>query len=69
MILFYRAHYIVLLFRVEYLLLGVFVCLFFDFWGLAGLQGAFLFILILVCMGGFRISLLLAASRFFGRDF
>lgn len=69
LILFYNVHYIVLLLIVELLLLGIFVYLFFNFFGAAGLYSCFLFILLMVCMGGFRISLLVSISRFFGGDF
>lgn len=69
LILFYNSHYIVLLLMVELLLLSIFIYLLFDFFGVLGLYGAFLFILVTVCLGGYRISLLVATSRFFGRDF
>jgi len=69
LILFYNVHYIYLLLILELLLLRTFLLLgCFTFVGY-GLVGIFFFLLLMVCMGGFRISVLVRVSRFYGRDF
>jgi len=37
--------------------------------GLVGLVGVFIFLLVLVCMGGYSISLLISIFRGWGNDF
>jgi hypothetical protein len=69
MIVLYGIHYIIVLLFLESLLLSVFLYFGFGFIISFGLAGLFVFILIIVCMGGFRISLLVSLARFFGRDF
>jgi hypothetical protein len=59
----------ILLFLLEVLLLGVFLFVGLSFLGVCGIQGMFVFLLVMVCIGGFGISLLVSLSRFIGRDF
>lgn len=65
----YSVHYVYILLMIELVLLGSFVFLFFSFFGVLGLYISFVFLLVVVCMGGFRISLLVSISRCYGRDF
>jgi len=69
MLIFYRVHYIILLLVIEILLLSTFLVLCVSFLFSEGLSGLFLFILVMVCIGGFGISLLVSMARLFGRDF
>nr|QFG71649.1 NADH dehydrogenase subunit 4L [Oribatula sp. XFX] len=65
----YSVHYVYILLMIELVLLGSFVFLFFSFFGVLGLYMSFVFLLVVVCMGGFSISLLVSISRCYGRDF
>ena len=65
----YNVHYVILLLFIEVLLLGVFLLIRFYYFLVYGLFGMFVFLLIMVCMGGFRVSILVFLSRFSGRDF
>mgnify|MGYP004524283799 CR=1 FL=1 len=69
LIFFYNVHFVRLLLFVELSLLGVFLGLFFSFSGGFGIYSSFVFLLVMVCMGGFGISLVVSVSRFFGHDF
>jgi hypothetical protein len=69
MILFYNAHYIVLLLLLEMILLGLLFFFVTSYFLGLGLLGAFVFLLIMVCIGGFSIALLVSVSRLTGRDF
>jgi len=69
MIIFYNVHYMYVLLLLEILLLRVFMYLVWGFLSVFGLVGLFTFLLILVCMGGFRVSLLISVARLNGRDF
>ncbi len=65
----YHFHYMVVLLGLEMVLLSVFV---FFRYGLAGSLvswACFVFLLVLVCMGGFGISLVVSLARCRGRDF
>jgi len=53
----------------EGILLGIFLFIILNFISFYGLFGLFLFLLLVVCMGGFSVSLLVSLARFFGRDF
>ena len=66
---FYNVHYIFILLLLEIILLRVFIFLCWFFILTFGLRGLFVFLLVMVCIGGFSISLLVSVSRFFGRDF
>ena len=66
---FYNVHYLILLLLLEGLLLRSFLLLGISFLYLYGLVGLFVFLLVVVCIGGFGISLLVSVSRFHGRDF
>ena len=41
----------------------------FGVFGGFSFHGLFLFLVVVVCMGGFSISLLVGVSRYYGRDF
>ena|ERR1700712_196623 len=69
MLIFYRVHYIIFLLVLEILLLSIFLVVCLRFLFSEGLTGLFLFVLVIVCMGGFRISLLVSIARLIGRDF
>lgn len=69
LVFFYNRHFIILLLLIELMLLGVLVYSFSVFIGGYGIYSFFIFLLVVVCMGGFSISLLVSVSRFFGRDF
>jgi hypothetical protein len=65
----FGVHYIFVFLGLEFMLFSVFL-----FFGLVGSVGyvsfsLFFFLLVLVCMGGFGISLLVFFSRCLGRDF
>lgn len=67
--LFYNVHYFVLLLRLEIILLGVTFFLIFCFGSGFDLVSVFFFLLLMACIGGFRISLLVFLFRRFGKDF
>jgi hypothetical protein len=62
--IFYNVHYVYLLLLLEGLLLGVFLYIIFHGLFFFGLFGLFLFLLVMVCLGGFSISLLVSLARF-----
>jgi hypothetical protein len=66
---FYHYHYMIVLVGLEMVLLSVFV--FFCYSLACPLVSwvCFVFILVLVCMGGFGVSLLVGLSRVVGKDF
>jgi hypothetical protein len=53
----------------EVLVLSVFMLLGLGLTGRFGLFSLFFFLVVGVCMGGYRVSLLVRVSRCFGRDF
>lgn len=69
LILIYRRHYVFLLLLIELFLLGLFIYMCWFFFLSFGIMGLFIFLLVIVCMGGFSISLLVSLARGIGRDF
>jgi len=59
----------IVLLLLELILLGVFLFLCVGNFSGFGIQMLFLFLLIMVCIGGYGISLLISSIRFLGRDF
>ena len=69
MVFHYHLHYIVILLGLEMMLFSLFVLFCTIFLkGILG-YGVFLYLLILVCMGGYGVSLLVCLSRSVGKDF
>lgn len=66
---FYHFHYIIALLGLEMCLLSVFVFISYLFGGFLSSWVCFVFLLVLVCMGGFGVSLLVNLARCCGRDF
>jgi hypothetical protein len=60
--LLYNVHYLILMLRIELILLGI-VSL------LVGRVSFFFFLLLIVCVGAFRVSLLVSLFRGYGRDY
>jgi hypothetical protein len=54
---------------IELFLLVVFLMLFLTVFFGFGFQLLFIFLLVVVCLGGFSVSLLVSLARFSGRDF
>jgi len=67
-LVFYNNYYLLVLLYLEILLFRVFLLVGFG-GGLVGLVGVFIFLLVLVCMGGYSISLLISIFRGWGNDF
>jgi hypothetical protein len=65
----YHFHYIIVLLGLEMVLLSVFVFFSYRLTGSLVSWVCFVFLLVLVCIGGFGISLVVALSRCRGRDF
>jgi hypothetical protein len=66
---FYHFHYMLLLLGLELILLSVFVLFRYGLSGFLVSWCCFVFLLVLVCMGGFGISLVVSLARCCGRDF
>jgi len=58
-----------LLFLLEIMLLVVFLGVRLVFFRVYGMYGLFCFLLVMVCMGGYGVSLLMICSRGIGQDF
>lgn len=69
LIFFYHSHYLIVLLGLELVLLSVFLGFVIFYFSSLVYFGPFVFLLVLVCMGGFRVSLLVSVSRFYGKDF
>ncbi len=69
LVFFFHSHYIIVLLGLELILFSVFVSFVMYYFNSVVYFGSFIFLLVLVCMGGFRVSLLVSISRFFGKDF
>jgi len=65
----YNVHYILILLSLEILLLSVYGLLGLYFFDCFGLYGLFFYLMVVVCMGGYGVSLLVYMSRYCGRDF
>jgi hypothetical protein len=59
----------ILLLLLEMILLAVFLFIGLRLMVVYGVHGLFSFLLVIVCIGGFGVSLLVSLSRLFGRDF
>ena len=66
---FYHFHYMVILIGLEMVLLSVFVFLGNSLAGGLVSWSCFVFLLVVVCMGGYGVSLLVSMARGVGRDF
>jgi len=66
---FYHFHYMVVLLGLEMVLLSIFVFFTYVLTGFLVSWGCFAFLLVLVCIGGFGVSLVVSLARGFGRDF
>jgi len=53
----------------EMMLLSLFMVYVLRHASMGGAHSLFVFLLLIVCMGGFGISMVVYISRFFGRDF
>uniref|UniRef100_UPI00315CCD5D NADH dehydrogenase subunit 4L n=1 Tax=Allonothrus sinicus TaxID=3138099 RepID=UPI00315CCD5D len=69
LIFYFHSHYLIVLLGLEMVLLSVFFSVAVFFFGGLVSFGPFVFLLLLVCMGGFSVSLLVSVSRSFGKDF
>ncbi len=66
---FFNVHYMFLLVLLELILFGVFLSFCFGNLASFGYPVLFLFLLVIVCMGGFGVSLLVRVSRSVGKDY
>ena len=66
--MFFNFHFIILLLRLEIMLLGVFLALCLGYLEGVGVGGIFFYLLVLVCIGGYGISLLVSLYRGAGCD-
>jgi hypothetical protein len=66
---FYYFHYMIVLLGLELVLLSVFVYLGYSLVGFLVSWGRFVFLLVLVCIGGFSVSLVVGLARSCGREF
>jgi len=69
LVFFFHSHYLIVLLGVELILLSVFLSFVMFYFSCLVYYGSFLYLLVLVCIGGFRVSLLVSLSRFLGKDF
>ena len=65
---FFNVHYMFLLVLLEFFLFGVFLSFCFGNLTPFGYPVLFFFLLVIVCMGGFAVSLLVRVSRSVGKD-
>jgi len=65
----FHSHYMLVLLGLEMSMLAIFLFFCCFYLSSLGYPGSFLFLMIMVCMGGFRVSLLVYVSRSRGRDF
>jgi hypothetical protein len=66
---FYHQHYMLVLLGLELVLLTIFVFFSYIMGGFLASWVCFVFLLVLVCMGGYGVSLLVSLARSRGRDF
>jgi len=69
MVFFFHSHYMIVLLGLELVLLSIFFCFRMFYFSSLSYFGSFVYLLVLVCMGGFSVSLLVHISRSFGKDF